>query len=81
MLNSYSYIGFTILSEAEDESPYGLLSSGNTYTLPDYGAIANNANFAEFHVDNVSVPEPGTLALFGAIAVGWVAPGGASLNK
>ena len=66
MLENYSFIGFTILSSAADNSTYGF--SG--YALPDYGARATTGT-SEFHVDNLSlVPEPGTLSLLGAAAAG-----------
>ena len=67
MLQSYSFVGFTILSSAGDGSGYGY--NGN-WDLPDYGARAT-AGMSEFHVDNIAVvPEPGTLALLGAATAG-----------
>lgn len=67
MLQSYSFVGFTILSSAADDSVYGFDAS---WDLPDYGARAATGA-SEFHVDNLAtVPEPGTLALLGAAAAG-----------
>lgn len=70
MLSSYSFIGFTILSSADDGSTYGYTEK----QLLDYGAKSSaNASAAEFHVDNLrSVPEPGSLALMGLALAGLV---------
>lgn len=70
MLQSYSFVGFTILSSAADNSAFGRNVANG---LPDYGARSVEGT-SEFHIDNMApVPEPSSLFLVGAVMLGSVA--------